>query len=244
MRIALLLLPLALGCSALNSPDMHVPAPVEAAEFCVLYAEIICDAVIDCCSTSAVDRPSCLDLMGVFCSNAFGPSFSDQRTGYDAQEAAVQLAIGRQRADACDVNMIAWYSRTDGVASVMRGTVAEAGSCDPLFTEVWDPPESRVVDVPRFYSCDEGLACTITSSAPLRWGCRPLGAMGDSCIGLADCQVELGCQAVGPSGQCQARSPAGAACTIGPQCESYLCRGDRCQPNETADQVFCGLLDG
>ena len=243
MRAALLLLPLALGCSALNSPDMHVPAPVEAAEFCVQYAEIICDAVIDCCSTSTEDRSMCLDLVGVLCANGFGPSFSDQRTGYDAQEAAVQLASGRQRADACDVSLFGWVTRTDGVMSVMRGTVPANGSCDPLFPEVWSPPESAVVDVPRFYSCDEGLACTVTSLSPVAWGCQPVGGMGDSCIGFADCEVELACQAVGAAGQCLARSPAGAACTVGTQCQSYLCRGDRCQPNDTADQVFCNFFD-
>ena len=241
MRAALLLVPLALGCSALNSPDMHVPAPVEAAEFCVQYAEIICDAAIDCCSTPMVDRTACLDLVGVLCTNLFGPSFSDQRTGYDAQEAAVQLAIGRQLADVCDVNLIGWYSRTDGIVSVMRGTVPATGSCDPLFPEVWTPPESIVVDIARFFSCDSGLACTITSDMPMAWGCQPVGGLGDSCLGFADCEVELAC--VGDAGQCQPRSPDGAACTSGARCESYLCRGGQCQPNDTAEQVFCSFFD-
>ena len=249
-RSALLLFALLAGCSAVNPPSDHIAEPLEADGFCAGYANLICDAIMGCCSIGAMyERSECMARYGRVCTNLIGPLISDPRTGYDAAEAGVQLNIGRQMAERCDPLFNHWLSRRDGLTAMFSGTAEDAQACEPTFMENFTI--GGRVDTPRFYSCaSAGSACRATVGLS-EWQCLGVGAVGDPCILPIDCLDGLTCRAVSDTrAECLGRQPDGDICGQGSQCESYDCQcemvGDevvcRCVPDDTIDQVYCGLL--
>ncbi len=233
------------GCSLVNAPDDHLPAPVAADDFCATYASIVCDGVLGCCPAAAgTPRDDCTEILGAYCAMSLASVISDARTGYDAEEAGFQLAYARDLVNRCDPAIAAWQNRLDGLAGALRGTVPEGELCNPIFTESF---EERRLDTPRFYSCVDDLACRPTTSIT-EWRCLARGAIGANCVGLGDCQEGLTCALVSDTeARCSARFTDGTSCVADSQCESYACAacvGDACTcaPDETSEQVYCALL--
>lgn len=241
-RAAILALSLSLGgCFAVNDPEAHLPDPLAAEDFCVTFAQVLCDAVSGCCDLYEFELSTCVERVGLSCTDSLSGVVTDPRTGYDAEEAAIQLTIGAQLASTCDPEFFAWYQRRDRLLSFAQGSVDPGGSCDPLGTEQATDLESA-----RFYSCRELGICTADSfSGP--WACERPAAMGEPCLPRgAGCQVGLSCL----EGTCGPRSPLGGPCFIDADCESYVCfealsrDGGAAGVCADAETGYCQLLDG
>jgi len=240
----LLCLCVLVGCSAVNAPGNHTPEPIDATDFCGVYADVVCDAIISCCETiDEAARDGCIAAAGVECTRTLGPLISDPRAGYDDVEAAVQLAVGQVIVNECGLSFSEWLVRRDGLASMFTGSLVEGEACDPIFTET-----ATRFDSPRFVACGPDLACRANLGLT-DWSCLPPVGLGSVCV--LNCEIGLAC--VPDSAGlpvCVARLPAGQSCTTASQCESYNCacavRGDpstcTCRPANTVQQAYCGLL--
>lgn len=254
MRRALPLAAALAGCTFVNPPSDHVAAPIAAEDFCASFAELYCDSVLTCCppAAAATSRAECIPVLSTYCATSFAPLLNDARTGYDPAEAGYQLAYARELASRCDPAIAPWQSRFDGLVAMLFGTVAEGELCNPTFPE---RPDTREYDVARFYSCTGDLGCRPATSIE-EWRCLARGDRGAPCVGLADCADGLTCVPVSDvRAECRDRLSDGMPCTIDSQCESYECGctvggfecdcatgACSCRPDDTAEQVYCGLL--
>lgn len=246
MKAGLAILGVALaGCSLVNAPDDHLPAPVAADDFCAEYAAVVCDGVVGCCpSAGGTPRDDCIGVVGPYCATALSSLINDPRTGYDPEEAGYQLAYARDLVSRCDPAIAAWQSRFDGLVAPLRGTVPEGELCNPIIPESF--PERRL-DTPRFYSCVGELACRPTTSIE-EWRCLERGGRGTTCVGLGDCEEGLTCTVVSDTrAECGDRLPDGASCATDAQCQSYACAtcaagACTCTPDDTVEQVYCAIL--
>ncbi len=241
-----LLAGLSLACSAVNDPEAHLPEPLDATQFCEAYANVVCDGVIDCCDAAgSISRAACVAQAGVLCTERLGPLISDPRSGYDDAEAGLQLARGRLLARRCDVTFNRWLARRDGLMAIFTGSVDRGGSCGPIVPEDFTTVPIQI-DAPRFVSCGTELACRADVTFT-EWNCLAPAGVGDACT-LGDCETGLTCWPTsGATYECIARLPDGAACWGPGNCESYDCgcNVDRtvcsCRPDDTRQQVYCGL---
>ncbi len=254
MRRTLALAAALAGCTFANPPSDHLAAPIPAEDFCASFAELYCDAVLTCCPPAAgvTTRAACIPVLSTYCATSFAPLLNDARTGYDPLEAGYQLAYARELASRCDPAIAAWQNRFDGLVAMLAGTVPEGELCNPIVSE---RPDLREYDVARFYSCAGELGCRPATSIE-EWRCLERGEEGAPCVGLADCADGLTCiPDSDATARCGRRFADGTTCTIDSQCESYECGcagggtacdcdtgACRCRPDDTAEQVYCGLL--
>lgn len=235
------------GCFVVNDPAEHGPAPLPAGQFCEEFASVFCDA-IECgsCAPAPTElealREGCTEEYSSFCGVLYGPLISDGRTGYDPEEMAVQLAIGRSLVAQCDETFWEWASSFDGLFSGFQGTVDRGGACDPTFEET-----PGRFDRARFFSCGQDACLLIAED---RWRCGPRLSEGDPCQ-RGQCEAGLTC--VGHSsedatvlGVCgDTRMEAGQPCDEERDCLSGACQlainDGRCL---SVDETYCSVLGG
>jgi len=248
LRRGLVVALLLTGCSLVNAPSDHAAAPVEADEFCEQLTSILCDGVIGCCgAATGFPRDDCVTRLNPFCTSTYGPLISDGRTGYDAEEAGYRLARLLQMTRECSTEIAAELSSEDGLFALLTGTVGQGGTCNPTIME---RPEMDVFDSPRFLSCIGTLQCSFVADTS-DWRCLPPVANGAPCSASALCEPGSICVAISDTeARCMDRFADGAPCASSAACGSYVCgacdtagNNCTCRPDDTAEQVYCALLN-
>lgn len=241
------------GCSLVNDPSAHTggdggydagpqdagPPPIQGTEFCQRYAELVCDASSECCSTAPdpFDRTACITDISQMCREGFGTLILDPRTGYDAAAAGAVIeegyayVRGEGAHDVCDLDAIDWLVNRDGFMRVLSGTRSGGSICTPMSLVPFD--------YPALFSCSGSDLSCIAGSPD--WVCQSRHTEGQSCALYWDCVDGMRCSPP-LTGTCQTRLPNGQACNNGTDCESLVCTGEPgvCAPR-TQDAIYCAF---
>lgn len=233
MRLLLVLLA---GCSLINDPDDHRPGggldPVPATEFCGGFAEVACDAFLDCCSTAAVDRDACILEEQADCNDRLRGLLLDPRTGYDPRVASEVLEEGRSFVTSCDVSITGWGANRTGFVRMFRGSVDPGGECTPM----------NVVDLPAYFSCRELDQACVSEGLFGSSFCRDLQTTGGRCNLDSDCVDDLYCAPMMGGGTCAPVLATGEPCMEASDCASQFCGASVCEV-PTTDRIFCASRD-
>lgn len=225
------------GCFAVNDPSMHEPEPVDATEFCSVFAEVFC-AALDCGSCVPPEgepdplRDRCTDGFMDFCQRDFGPLLADTRAGYDEVEMGEQLARGRRAVQECDGRFWQWVNGPDGLISGFVGTARPGDTCNPA------SPGSEA----HFFYCAGSRVCMPGTSS---WRCENRVGEGEPCL-RGQCARDLTCEGpVRMQGTCgTTRGAPGAPCDEHTDCISASCdnvrEGGNCLD---VDATYCGLRE-
>ncbi len=246
------------GCSVVLNGDEHTdspppdmggvdlgPQPLEPSDACNRFADVLCEAAFDCCSTPpsecAGDREACINTCKrdyqVSCLQTLGGFVADPAANYDADVAGEVLWEAQRRAASCDTSLAEVFAID--LLEIPQGTL-DAGdpACDPV-------EGLGMIDIVKAKYCGGGLECLSTGGALGTWECgEPRGA-DEPCTTFLECEDGLGC---GPTMTCGPREANGGPCFLAGDCESFVCErtvGDingECVAATEAN-VYCAFFD-
>lgn len=212
-----------------TEPDSALPpGPIDGEQYCSTAAELFCDARQRCCSMAGTEtRVDCVDRTRRGCTSAYYDFLVDRRTGYDPDIAASELGVAQALALDCDIGILDWLSRRDGVLRMFQGTIPRNGECYTL---------SNPTDVVGAVSCVTGT-CRVSG---LRGVCGAFGEVGEDCAFDFECADGLYCVGrIGRSNGCAERKPLMEPCTEHRECSSYFCGTAGSCAVPTQDEVYC-----
>lgn len=203
-----------------GTPD--VPADrVEASEFCVVLAGIVCSADRNCCGIPAPDPAGegtdCVTVQIDACAEVAEPILLDPRVGYSPELGARYLVDLDAKADGCWTEPMTF----DDFMGVFEGTGSAGADCTPR--EV----ASNVLRLSQL-SCQRGLTCHLY----LRSDGSPMGICetreDTACSHAFDCGPSERCNlpsdwVPGRWGQCQPLRANGWECSGDLGCASQHC---------------------
>jgi hypothetical protein len=218
-------LALACGCSVVNDPAMHQPEPIPPADVCEVFAEVICQAQVDCCPTGGSD--TCRGLTIALCDAFFAPFVDDTRNGYDPELAGVYLNFARALASYCAPEYFYVLRAPDGLFAALRGTLPDAAVCvdeasQPLPFACSNDEQTCLRNERGGFTCaarsaSEGPCIdTYTASCAPGHYCEVRPLLGNRCLEL--------------------RAP-GVNCTGHHECASYACVDGTCLDPADATRV-------
>jgi hypothetical protein len=229
-------------------PDMGMadlgPQPLEPSDACNRFADVLCEAAYDCCSTrpsDCTDRDSCLSSCKrdyqVTCLETLGGFVTDTMAGYDSDVAGEVLWEAQRRASTCDLTLPEVFAVD--LMEIPQGSLPEGDpGCDPV-------EGVGMVDIVKANYCAGELVCLSTGGALGSWACGERRAMDEPCTTYLECERDLGC---GMSMACGPREPNGGSCFLAGDCESFVCRRDGAEVYgecvaATEENVYCAFLD-
>ena len=209
---------------------------VKAGHICTRFAQIQCAGEAFCCDDPGRDRAQCeaeqtdlctmriyLDVMSLSAASGFDP------------DAALELNRFEQLASRCDPSISAFAEASEGLLSMMQGTVAAGGDCSPGVTVDAAGIAAAVVSCKNIAK----TACLPQNAAS--WTCTVRGAVGASCFTDVNCEEGLYCpnpnSDIGTK-MCSERKPKDSDCVMPNECESLYCQGGSCVA-ATAQSAYC-----
>lgn len=232
-RVLALACALATGCTLVNAPSDHTGGEIELDQFCPIYADIVCRAHLDCCPTPMVSYDDCLSAVAGDCQEGLVPLATDPRTGYSPDAAARVVAQGSALAASCDLGIVDFFVRRDGLQGALAGTVEPGGAC----------MDATGFEAPAMWSCTD-LTQSCRPGAP-SWRCAPRSPAGEACFIDFDCQEGTYCDAlvIGIMGTCRPQGATAATCTKDTQCQSLICEGGSCLARDVTN-TYCNFRPG
>lgn len=151
-------------------------------------------------------------------------------TGYDSEEAGVQIETLRQLAMLCDPAVSEWRVSQLGLFAVLQGTTTSGGDCSA--SEL--PSGEDGLWSAWLASCQRPDTCRISSitasPANVTGTCGSLAAFGEACYISRECASGLTCfppdNYVGGGGTCLTPRTAGSNCVYDQNCASFNCGYD------------------
>ncbi len=250
----------AFGCSVVFDGDRHTgnPPPVEdggpppdagaqpvaSSDACNRFANVICEAVLRCCSVQrdgCVGREEtclrdCVNAYQTTCLETIVPFTTDPIAGYDPQIAGQVLWDLAGGAASCDPRVVEIFAYD--YIDIPPGSLSAGDTrCDPL--------DGLEFDVVRALYCEGDLECVSNGGLFGTWMCGAQRAAGEPCVTYLECQDGLGC---GVGGVCGARQPAGGPCRLAGDCVSAICVGADAMPGRCLElneyNAYCVSLGG
>lgn len=221
---------------------------VQPGGICQRLATLQCEGEAYCCTDPGRTYEACLNTQATICTNELQLDLiaADPIAGFDAAKASAALSMFEMLASQCDPDIAEWGASTDGLRSMLQGTVAAGESCLPPVGEF-----PTIASYGAALASCKGIAthaCLFRGSGPVlppeTATCVERGAEGSGCFVDTNCSDLLFCDNPGntySSGTCAARRPTGAACTLGPQCESRFCKDGACL-ERSQQAAYCLVL--
>ncbi len=228
------------------APDMGPgePQPLDPADACNRFADVLCEAAFDCCSTppaDCTDRASCVSSCKrdyqVTCLETLGGFIDDPMARYDADVAGQVLWEAQARAATCDLSLAEVFAVD--LMTIPQGSLSAGDpGCDPV-------EGVGAVDIVKANYCAGALACLSNGGALGTWECGERRGMDEPCTTYLECEEGLGC---GMTMACGPREPTGGSCLLAGDCESFVCVRDGTElygtcVGATEENVYCALLD-
>jgi hypothetical protein len=214
----------------------------EPGELCERLATIQCAGEAHCCSDPGRTFSECKTAMKTGCSDQLHLDEIAMQSvaGFDADAARAAFDDFEALARKCDTSIATWGTSTEGLRSILRGTLGAGENCAPKGA-INDP----VIGGAALASCADlaERACQPRSTqkdGKLDWTCDARSDVDELCFSDANCKDGLYC--ANPTNRigakCRPLKANGMPCNTPHECESLICKGTECKPVDR-DAAYC-----
>ena len=207
---------------------------VRAGGICERISTIQCAGEQCCCDNPGRNFETCKQEMKSYCTDQLFIDAASQNpiVGYDEAFAETAFATYEEKAKLCDPGVASWGSSMDGLRGIFKGTVESGKSCRPPLSLGGIPTKDK--SAAALLSCKDAPNCAcMTRGLIYDWTCDPPSSAGGGCFSDINCTDGLYCDnpnAVLAGSACKQRKAAGADCSLPNECESLMCKKDKCVP--------------